>query len=172
MSGNNHSGVLGLFAHMDATIEAITKLREARLDPTRIYSPVPRHEIVDVAQPGISRVRVFALVGAITGTLSGFALSIWTGLEMNLVVSGKPIIAWPPYIVIGFELTVLFGALATLAGFLLNARLPRLRLRRGYDPKFSEDHFGIFVECDRGRWDEAEKILRACGAEEVRFEET
>lgn len=171
MISEKQSGVLGLFVHMDATIEAIARLRQAGLACLRVHSPVPRHELVDAAKPGISPVRVFALVGGVTGTLAGFALCIWTSIEMNLYVGGKPMVSWPPYFVIGFELTVLLGSLATLAGFLLFSGLPRLRRRSGYDPKFSEDRFGIFVECDPDRRNEAKQILQAAGAEEVRFEE-
>lgn len=164
-------GVLGLFAHMDAAIEAIVKLRQAGLENFRVHSPVPRHEIVDAARPGISRVRVFALVGGLTGTACGLALAVWTTLQWKLTIGGKPILSWPPYFVIGFELTVLIGSLSTLAGFLIFAALPRLRARRGYDPKFSDDRFGIFVLCDPSHWTDAKAILQAAGAEEVRFEE-
>lgn len=170
MSATNQPGVLGLFAHMDATLAALARLRQAGHARLRVFSPVPRHEIVDAAQPGVSPVRAYALVGAVTGTFAGLALAVWTGIEMNLNVGGKPIVAWPAYFVIGFELTVLIGALATLAGFLLLARLPRARLRRGYDGKFSDDRFGIFVECDPARQGEVKQMLEACGAEEVRVE--
>lgn len=171
MTRGHESGVLGLFAHMDAAIQAIAKLRQAGLGRMRVYSPVPRHEIVDAAKPGISPVRIFALVGGVSGTAAGFGLAVWTTLQMKTIISGKPILSWPPYFVIGFELTVLIGALATMVGFLILAALPRLRLRRGYDPKFSDDRFGIFVLCDPGRRDDAKQILQTAGAEEVRLEE-
>src|SRR5213076_1934957 len=38
-------GVLGVFAHLDSTLEAIKKLRAAGTTDFTVYSPIPRHEI-------------------------------------------------------------------------------------------------------------------------------
>ena len=56
----------------------------------------------------------------------------------------------------------------TVAGMLLNARLPKLRKAAGYDPRFSNDKFGILVMGGPAQLSGAEQILRAAGAEEVR----
>jgi hypothetical protein len=40
------------------------------------------------------------------------------------MVGGKPIVSIPAFVIIAFELTILFGALATLTGFLILAGLP------------------------------------------------
>lgn len=176
------SGVLGVFAYVDVAVEALRRLRERGWQAVRVHLPVPRHEILEEITPrAASPVRVFSLVGGVAGTAAGFALASWAGMKMHtyqgLLVGGKPPISIPAYVVIGFELTVLIGALATMAGFLLNARLPNWRLMAGrdhvgpgYDAKFSEDRFGIFVPCDPARCEEVKKLLGAAGAEEVRVE--
>ena len=86
------------------------------------------------------------------------------------MTSGKPIVSIPPFVIIAFELTILFGGLATLLGMLVNARLPRFFEEVAYDPRFSDDHFGIFVQCEGSRLEAAQEALQALGAKEVRLE--
>ena len=50
----------------------------------------------------------------------------------------------------------------------LLGRLPRLRPSDAYDPRFSNDRFGVAVRCAPGRGPSVAEILRAAGAEEVR----
>lgn len=168
------SGVLGIFPHLDTTLAAVRRLEEKSFRGMRVISPVPRHEIFEAVNPRPSPVRFYALVGGVTGTFAGLTLAVITGLWMEPMafrVGGKPVVAWPAYLVIGFELTVLLGALATMLGFLIHGWLPRRTVRKSYDPRFTEDRFGVFVPCGRDRWPEAEQLLKAAGAEEVRSEE-
>ncbi len=177
MPVTKQSGMVGVFAYVDVTAEALRRLREQGWQAVHVYLPVPRHEILEEVGPRAeSPVRVFSLVGGVAGTVAGFALASYCGIKMHsyqgLLVGGKPPIAIPAYVVIGFELTVLLGALATAVGFLLNARLPRWKKAPGYDARFTEDRFGIFVPCERAHRGEVKKLLVAVGAEEVRVEET
>ncbi|MGZ8432659.1 MAG: quinol:electron acceptor oxidoreductase subunit ActD, partial [Candidatus Deferrimicrobiaceae bacterium] len=61
---------------------------------------------------------------------------ILTTLSWPLIVGGKPIVSVPPFLIIAFALTILFGALSTFAGFLLLSRLPSLQGIR------SEEEYG------------------------------
>ena len=93
----------------------------------RVITPFGVPEVEEILPGKRSKVRYFALVGAASGTASGFALTILTSLSWPLIVGGKPIVSIPPFIIIAFALTILFGALSTFAGFLLLSRLPSLR---------------------------------------------
>lgn len=96
-------------------------------DRIRVITPFTVPE-VDAILPGKrSNVRFFALIGAGSGTIAGFALTILTSLSWPLIVGGKPIASLPPFIIIAFALTILFGALSTFLGFLLLSRLPSIR---------------------------------------------
>ena len=85
-----------------------------------------------------------------------------------LLVGGKPIVSLPPFVVIGFETTILLGALSTVLGMFLNARLPRLGRSPGYDPRFSSDKIGIVAFGGPAQLDGAREVLRDAGAEEVK----
>lgn len=166
------TGVLGIFSDPDEAALAIRDLRRRDFRDVVVYSPVPHHQLLQEVQTKTSPVRLWTLVGGVLGCLSGFALTIWTSVDWPHQTSGKPIISIPPFIVIAFELTILFGALATLLGFLFHARLPEVFADSVYDPRFTEDLFGILVRCDANRFTAASEALQLLGAREVRFAES
>ena len=162
-------GVLGVFAHLDATLEAIEKLRAAGHTDFTVYSPIPRHEIEDALGQAVSPVRMFTLIGGIAGCAFGAWLTLWMSYDWPVVVGGKPIGAIPPYVVIIFEMTILFGALSTILGILFNAAFAARRLGTiQWDPRFTNDKFGIFVPAGPDKAAAAEALLKSAGAEEVR----
>ena len=163
-----HSGMLAVFDGVDSTIQAIERLRAAGIRRLTVYSPAPDHNIEHALHEPKSAVRVFTIVGALTGTATGFALPTWTSLDWPLLTGGKPMISMPAWVIIAFELTVLFGALSTVLGMLILARLPYRKPLIVYDPSFSTDRYGIHVAAAPGREAEARTILRDAGAVEVR----
>lgn len=164
------SDVLGSFEHMDATIEAIQVLHKAGYRDLTVFSPVWRHELDALLKPAASPVRFFTLLGGLAGCATGFALTIWTSMDWPLRTGAKPIVSIPPFIVIAFELTILLGALGTLLGLLLTAGLPRSSMKTAYDPKLTEDRFGVLVRCPELQAAALQDTLKSLGAKEVRFE--
>jgi molybdopterin-containing oxidoreductase family membrane subunit len=162
--------VVGVFAHVDTTVKALEELRAKGYHDLEVYTPAPVHEIEEVMERGrpVSRVRLFTLIGGLTGTASGFILTIWSAMQWGLVTGGKPVASIPPFVVIAFELTILFGGLSTVLGMLLLGRLPRFWPSPAYDPRFSNDRFGVAVRCAVGRGASVSAILQTSGAEEVR----
>lgn len=153
-------GVLASFDFLDATVDAIHELRKAGFKDLRAYAPYPEHHIEDAMGYGRSPVRVWTLVGALTGAATGFAFTIWTSMDWPLVTGGKPIISIPAYVVIAFEMTILFGALSTLIGLFILTRLPHIKPIVIYDPEFMSGRFGVYVPADGGKLDEARRILQ------------
>ena len=162
--------VVGVFAHVDAAVRAVEALRQKGLSDFTVYTPVPVEEIEEAVERGrpLSKVRLFTLIGGLTGTATGFFLTIWSSLKWNLVVGGKPIVSIPPFVVIAFELTILFGGLCTLLGLLVLGRLPKLKPSPAYDPRFSIDRFGIAVHCTGATSEIARQCLLEAGAQEVK----
>jgi hypothetical protein len=160
-------GVLGIFAEIDAAVEAIDNLKAAGLTRIETFSPMPSHDLEHAMHPPASPVRMFTLVGGLTGAATGFALPTLTSLDWPLVTGGKPIISIPPMVIIAFELTILFAALSTVAGLFINARLPRARSQVIYDPSFSAGNFGVFVSAN-GNAAQAREIMVNAGATAVR----
>lgn len=163
-------GIVGVFREVDAVVDAIGALRKERPGEMTVYSPTPRHELDHALDHGPSVVRRFTLFGGLFGATCGFWIAIWASDYWPLVVGGKPVASWVPYTIFGFEVMVLFGALSTVAGLFINARIPRLTMTVGYDPRFSDDSFGIWVECPPDKLRRVEDLLRQHGAVEVRGE--
>jgi hypothetical protein len=168
-SGPSRS-IVGVFAHVDTTVRALEDLRAKGYHDLTVYSPMPVHEIEDVLERDrpVSPVRLFTLLGGLTGTVSGFLLTLWSSTQWGLITGGKPVLSIPPYVVIAFELTILFGGVATLIGLVTLGRLPRFRPTPAYDPRFSSDRFGVAVHCAPDRTASVRQILRAAGAEEIK----
>ena len=165
--------ILGVFAHVDTTVRALEELKAKGYHDLTVYTPVPVHEIEDVIERDrpVSKVRLFTLLGGLVGLASAWILTAWSSLKWNLLVGGKPPIGLPvspPYVIIMFELMVLFGGVATVIGMVLLGRLPRVRASSSYDPRFTNDRFGVAVHCAAERSMSVREILRAAGAEEVR----
>ena len=161
------TGLLASFEYLDSTVDAIEGLRRAGFKRITAYAPYPEHHIEAALGYGQSPVRVFTLVGGLTGTAAGFAFTTWTSMDWPLVVGGKPIVSIPAYVIIAFELTVLFGALATVIGLFILTKLPTLKPSVVYDPSFSAGRYGVFVEVPGERADEARTILTAQEPEEL-----
>lgn len=168
MSTQGAHGILASYEYLDSTVEAIERLRKAGFREIRAYTPYPEHHIEHALGYGESPVRVWTLVGGLTGTATGFAFTVWTAVDWPLIVGGKPMVSIPAYVVIAFELTVLFGVLATIIGLFVLGRLPSVKPGVVYDPEFSAGRYGVYVETAPGRIDEARRILEAQEPIEVR----
>jgi hypothetical protein len=161
------AGILASYEYLDSTVGAIEQLRKAGFEP-KAYSPYPDHHIEHALGYGRSPVRVWTLVGGLTGAATGLVFPTWTSLDWPLIVGGKPIVSIPAYIIITFELMVLFGALSTIIGLFVLSRLPVIKAPVLYDPEFTAGRYGVYVEAEGGRLDEARRILKAQEPLEIR----
>jgi hypothetical protein len=163
------SGVVASFLQVDAAVDAIRALRAKGYRNLVVYTPAPNHEIEEALEHKVSPVRLLTLLGGLTGCTAGFAMTIWMSYDWPLVVGGKAIASLPPYVVIGFELTILMGALSTVAAVALFSLLMGQR-GTPYDPRFSDDAIGIFVPTAPDQLGPIEQLLRSAGAVEVRHD--
>ncbi len=167
------SGVWATFEYLDEMSHAVEKIREKGKKPT-VLSPCPRHEIDHALGDPQTRLPFISLLAGMLGCLTGYSFTAWTASDWVLPVSGKPIVAIPPFTVIGFELTILFTALFTLAGMVLLGVIDTLRhpLPAGAKKytRFQRDRFGVVVDCDPSQIKDFEEIFKSHGAEEVHIE--
>ena len=161
------NNVLGVFQYEDDFLAAATKLRESGYDDITLMTPVPVHAAEKVQGLGKSNVRRFTLFGALLGAVSGFAMTVITALVFILPTGGRPIITIPPYLVITYEMTILFGILFTLLGFHFVSGLPAWH-DKIYRVESNIDRFTVVVPLPDGKDPTlAENIIRESGAEEV-----
>ena len=165
-------GIFAVFKYLDHVCDAIEKVKDREdCEGHEIFSPTSYHEIEQAAGFKSSPVRFFTLAGGLTGCVTGFALALVLDYDYPLTVGGKQagIMSLPAYVIIGFELTILFGALMTILGILIMGRIPNPKIRI-LDKRMTDDLFGIFVPNATLDGPQA-KLLKDCGAMEVRTEE-
>jgi len=149
-------------------VTALKGLREKGVTRFSVFSPV---ELTDIERllphPG-SRLRLVTLIAGFTGCALGYWLCIGSAYLYGLIVSGKAVVAWLPYTVIGFELTILTAGLGTVAAVFVASRLYPRPLASAYRPEFSCDQFGISVPCEAAQQQGIASLMASAGAIEVR----
>lgn len=159
---------VGLFRGPKAALAAAVQLKDAGFAAPELLSPIPIHGVEAALGEKKSIIKRFTFFGAVTGGISGFLLAAVTSVMYLHPVGGRPIITIPPFLIITYELTIMFGILATVLGFFISSRLPAIR-ERVYVPEAAVDRFAVAVTCDSDESRQrAESILRDAGAEEVR----
>jgi molybdopterin-containing oxidoreductase family membrane subunit len=154
----------GIFAHLDTLLAAMKQLPGEGFREMEVYSPTPHHEIAHLLDRKPSPVRVFTLVGGLIGLVTGWGMTIGSTMIFPIVVGGKPVISIPPFGVVAYITTILFGTIATFIGFLVNARVPQVKVVEGYDDRLSSDHFGVLIHCHPEEVVNLEKLLKKLGA--------
>jgi len=133
-------GTYGVMAEFEDPTSLVNAARTAyemgfrRLDA---YTPFPIEELSDVLHLHKNKLPLIVLCGGVLGALTGYLLQYFvTVIYFPINVAGRPLHSWPSYIVITFELTILFGALATVLGLLGLCGLPM-----PYHPVFNVPRF-------------------------------
>ena len=161
--------VLGILRTPSDTAHAVRELKQAGFEKLEVYSPCPSHEIEEALDRGPSLVRLWTLLGCLTGVTVAYYMQIWMANDWPVVIGGKPFSSIAAYTIIGFELNILFGGLATVAGLLIHGFwVHRKRDHAAYQPSFSGDEFGCLVECSPDKVGRAQEVLRDAGCAEVR----
>lgn len=163
--------VAGNFRDENQAITAIEDLKTSPWQLDRVHSPYPSHGISEALKLKKSRVGYFTLGGGIIGFFAGFALAIYTAVQWNLIVGGKPVVALIPFFIVGFEFTILFAVFGNVLGLIMEARLPEFESLKTYDSRCSGAYFGIVVSCQEGEEEDLEAFFRNRGGEVAAFEE-
>ncbi|MBW2232102.1 MAG: DUF3341 domain-containing protein [Deltaproteobacteria bacterium] len=159
--------LVSVFELPSNTASAVRKLRERGFDDLTTYSPAPFPELEEAEDPKPSKVRIFTLVGGLTGVVLGFLLQIWMSWEWPIKIAGKGYASIPPYSIVGFELTILLGGFFTFFGLLILGGLYPRPVDKHYDARFSAEDFGVVVRCDERDVAEVEQLMRSESAKEV-----
>jgi hypothetical protein len=159
--------LLGVFQQPEHIAGAARRLRDRGYTDLETFAPAPFAEVDDAVLEKPSPVRAFTLIGGLTGVVTGYALTLWMANDWQIMLGGKPFSSIPPYTIIAFELTILFGGLMTALGLLLIGRLPSLRMHKAYNARFSAEDFGLVVRCRERDVAEIDGLMREHHATEV-----
>lgn len=142
-------GLLVEFEKSEHLIEAIRKARRAGYRRMEAYTPFPVKEVSDSLGFTKTALPMVVLIGGIVGAICGFALQYWVQvIEYPINVGGKPYNSWPSFIIVTFEMTILFAALAAVLGMFALNGLPYPHHPLFNVPAFdraSHDRFFLYV---------------------------
>ena len=144
-------------------ISLATKITELNIKKFETYSPFPIHGMDNAMKLKDSKLAWLSLIGGLTGVFIGFGLQIWTSaIDYKIVVSGKEFNSIPAFFPVGFELTILLTAFATVIGMFVLNGLPQLNHAVFEHPTFSEvtdDAFFISIDTTDKNYNR-EKVLK------------
>lgn len=134
--------IYGLMAEFDtpeSVVHAARKTYEAGYKKIDAYSPFPIEALSEAVGFHHNLVPLVVLIGGIVGGLSGFALQYWIHvINYPVVVAGRPLNSWPAFVVVTFEMTILFAGISAVFGMLALNGLPM-----PYHPVFNVPRFAL-----------------------------
>lgn len=136
----SESSVYGLMAEFDSAqelVKAAHKTHAAGYKKIDAFSPFPVEGLADAIGFRKNMVPFVVLVGGIIGGLSGYLLQYYVAVITYPVnVGGRPYHSWPSFIIVTFEMTILFAGLSAVFGMLALNGLPQ-----PYHPVFNVPAF-------------------------------
>jgi hypothetical protein len=154
--------IYGLMAEFDSAqelLDAAQRTHQAGYKKMDAYSPFPIEGLAEAIGFEKNSVALVVLICAIIGGLSAYALQYWVAvITYPTNIGGRPYHSWPSFIIVTFELTILFGGLSSAIGMIALNGLPM-----PYHPVFnvaefakaSENKFFLVVEAADPKFDPA-----------------
>jgi hypothetical protein len=120
-------------------LEAARKTYAAGFRRFNAYSPYPIEGLAEACGFAHTRLPMVVLIGGIIGACAGFGLQAWgSAIYYPMNIGGKPLVSWPAFVPITFELTILFAAFSAVLGMLALNGLPM-----PYHPVFNVERFAL-----------------------------
>jgi hypothetical protein len=132
-------GLLAEFDGPDSLRQAARRATEAGYTRKDAYTPFPVDGLAEALGFHSRKLPLLVLLGGLAGGIGGYLLQYFASVvyyPMN--VGGRPANAWPAFVPVTFELTVLGGAVAAILGMLALNRLPM-----PYHPLFNVERFEL-----------------------------
>jgi len=131
-------GLLAEFETPEALIAAARQTRAEGYRDLDAFTPFPVYELNGILNLRDRRVLWLGLIGGIFGFCLALGMESFTNYDYPINVGGRPLYPLSAFMVVAFELTVLFAALAPAIGMLALNGLPRL-----HHPVFSAPLFHL-----------------------------
>ena len=166
-------GLMAEFADPETLLAKAQATYAAGYRRLSAYSPFAIAELPAAIGLRPSRLGWLVLVGGIVGAVVGFGMQYYAAvIDYPWNIGGRPLNSWPSFIILTFEMTILFAAGSAVLGMLLRNGLPRPYHAVFNAPRFkfaSQDRFFLCVEADDPKFDlvQTRQFLVELGSAEV-----
>jgi hypothetical protein len=165
--------ILGVYDDEDVLLDAITKVRGSGVKIHEVYSPFPVHGIDDVLGYKRSRLPIAAFLFGVLGTTLALTMQFYMmKFDWPMIIGGKDHAAFPDFVPVAFELTVLLAAFGMVGVFMIASNLKPWGQPRIFDVRITDDKHVMAIDLSvNSKIDENQlsDVLKNSGASEVNF---
>ena len=150
-------GLIGEFGTADALLAAARQAKSDGFQRIDAFSPYPIEGMADVlAVKHDHRIGWITIAGGLFGIFGMLAIQLFVNWDYPIEVGGRPLLAWPAFAVVDFELMILCAVLFAVVGMFVIIGLPRLHHPLFSTPRFglaSDDRFFLYVDARDPKFD-------------------
>ena len=156
----------------EALKDSAKKLVSKGVKISEVFSPFPIHGIDPIIGVKNTRLGIMAFLYGLTGlTVATLGMRFFMVTDWPMNIGGKPALAFPDFIPVMFELTVLFCAYGMVFTFFYANHLFPGRAPRVMDLRATDDRFIIAVDAKQNDVNTVDALFKEAGAVEIKHNE-
>lgn len=163
--------VLGVYEDEDVLLDAVKHVRSTGVKIHEVYSPYPVHGLEHELGYQRSRLPIAAFLFGLLGTTLALTMQYYMmKFDWPMIIGGKDFAAFPDFIPVSFEMTVLLAAFGMVGVFMVSSNLKPWAQPRIFDERITDDKHVMAIDIANNTAMNEEKIkeiLKSSGATEV-----
>ena len=163
--------ILGIFDDEDILKNAVREVRAAGIKIHEVFSPYPVHGLEDELGYKKSRLPIAAFLFGMLGTTLALTMQFYMmKFDWPMIIGGKDHAAFPDFIPVTFELTVLIAAFGMVGVFMISSNLKPWGQPKIFDLRSTDDKHVMAIDIANNAAVDLEIIkgaLKNSGASEV-----
>ncbi len=149
--------LLGIYGHENDLMEAIPEIRAKGVKIEEVYTSYPIHGL----EHALGYKRSWLPKAAFFFGLIGFSLAVlmqtWMmGVDWAMIIGGKKYVAYPDFVPVSFEMTVLFAAFGMVLSMFISEGLHPFKVPKIFDRRSTDDKHVVAVDAAANNLSEEE----------------
>lgn len=170
----NNKFLVGIYDDEDVVLSAVKTVKSNGVSIEEVYTPYAIHGLDKAIGHPRTRIPIAAFILGACGTSFALFLTIWTmGIDWPIIIGGKDFIAFPDFVPVIFEMTVLVASFGMAFTFFLSNGLWWGNAPKSFDLRATDDKFIMAIDLSKNKLAEKdiEKALKDSGAIEVNIKQ-
>lgn len=170
MSHGGKNFIVGVFNDDDVLKKAVGTVKGSGVNIYECFTPFPIHGLEHELGYKPTRLPIVAFLFAMTGMTLAITLQVSMNvIDWPMIIGGKPFFAYPDFVPVTFELSILLTAFGMVGTFLVRSDLKPYKKPMIFDVRQTDDKHIMAIDLDNNTLseDEISSVLANAGAEEV-----